>query len=297
MRIVLFWLWLSLLPLTAGADDLKAFPVRFVPLEFNKVEDDLRIETSCEVRCVGKESLKKPAISKVFNPGREGLKKGNGNLWATLGAGLQNWGRSVCFAEAKRSCGSWENIEDFAVLQLKSGKWLLDRSLSCVADHKPVLSPYDPTSGALHGPFVDSKLFEGIERPSRKKAALSAPLKPGAPCEKPISSQVCMGDCVSATASRQFLSSGEKIPSWPLSFCGDSLGESLKSQAFKATRSQVLMECETHYWDSYQASPDNAHCASVRADVDCSALLKAFGYEAPKAAAKEAVADETEAKH
>lgn len=173
----LLWMWLvwSILVSVGMAGESCCDDIGAASERRRSVHDEFFVATlSCEVQCRYGDS-ERVEVTQEFRPLEHGLLPGDGSdqrsaPWGAFTGTLEAWSRMTCLEVAADRCEGLAAVEGSDFVSLGSGSWTLNRRVLCptaeeadqIETHDenprsvfpgfmPVLSPFDPESGAERG--------------------------------------------------------------------------------------------------------------------------------------------------
>jgi len=239
-----------------------------------KENDAFKAVVECNIKCraLPKRSFK---LEAVYAPKQRGLHPGNGQMWGSMAHDLESFASESCMIKAQTECKGLAAVEALEVSRLSSGKWSMTVPLGCRPD-QPVLSPFDPESGAISAPFHSRE--DSVEWPFAKAELPAAT----AACKHWINATTCYGDCLVEVKDgkwQQTIASSNPLATDSEKFCGDALVARFHKEHIKSPDVQALM-CRHYFWENL-INKDKRNmalaCAAYRAVVDCSSVIDARG--------------------
>ena len=248
-------------------------------------DEKLVATVNCSVECKGAPAIDS-SFESTFEPQKEGLRRGNGNLWSALGTRLWLWSEELCRSKSADACKGEDKVASFKVTNVASGTWNLDSQPTC--ESGPTQSPFDP---AIQVPTA----YSGKASVWSKKDSLRWTWKSGdvsqgdkpleGKCAARIKARTCFGDCMLMNAEK--CNNGKVLPEGAHTLCSREPGAKMSlevcADAILADKADELRAmnpsareyaCRSIFWNSFaKAQPMPYACAAVRGTVDCSDFL------------------------
>jgi hypothetical protein len=246
----------------------------------NLSQDGMNASISCLVKC-SKSEERLHELKRNFIPNEQGMRKGDGNLWASLSTTIKYWSEETCFHFAAQECKGLTKVENVESQGVKSGEWTFAGKVSCGKSQGVIYSPFDfkikkePVLPVKETDSKDAKLLNlssdwrrpfGMSHQSNKVPAKTE-------CTKKVAATFCYGDCISISGelNREFLAGPEPLGSDQYEFCMDSLLEKVKKRP--VPHSILVHLCETEILSELKKrSATGLTCASSRLETTCSDL-------------------------
>ncbi len=243
-------------------------------------KEGMSTSISCLVKC-SNAAERVHQLSENFIPKDQGMRKGDGNLWASLSTTVKFWAEETCFHFAAQECQGLKKIDTTELVGVKSGEWLFSGKFSCGKSQEIIYSPFDPK---IKKKNIDARSNKALQKNSELLSLSSdwrqpfglhlrqkpAPLKD---CSKKVAATFCYGDCISLNGekNREYLASPSPLGVDTYEFCMDSLVEKIKIQPLPANILTHL--CETQILSELKKiSATGLTCASSRLETSCSDL-------------------------
>lgn len=243
-------------------------------------QDGMRTSISCLVKC-SKSEERVHELKRNFIPAEQGMRRGDGNLWASLSTTIKYWSEETCFHFAAQECKGLSQVENVESKGVRSGEWTFLGKVSCSKNQEVIFSPFDfktkkePLLPVIESILKDSKLLtlsSDWRRPFGMSHKEKKPL-PKTECNKKVAATFCYGDCISISGelNREFLAGPEPLGSDQYEFCMDTLLEKVKKRP--VPRSVFIHLCETKILSELKKrSATGLTCASSRLETTCSDL-------------------------
>lgn len=238
-----------------------------------------KADIDCRFSCKG-EKFQSIQIQKNFNTSNLNMRRGDGNLWASLSTSLSMWSREKCLLEAQNLCSGLENIELFKTPKVSSGNWILQDKLSCHENSPIILSPFEKTiktikSFTYNRNEESSKLeIEQTWNSFRPIGHFNYTYVMPTNCKNEIKGSFCYGDCITLNDNEPFkelLSSPNPLGNDDYTFCADELVKKISSK--KISKDVIEFYCEDFFISELKKlSVTGLTCASSRISVNCTNL-------------------------
>lgn len=243
-------------------------------------------KVTCHVECKKKAPKERAqdtrlSLTDIFDPQAEGLRRGNGNLWAPLGAGLWIFSQIRCERAALEHCGS-DNLAHYNVEAIKSGTWSLEVKPTCTyAKDQALLSPFDTEfelDKVMESFSKKENSWQGIQgRPAFARGVqvesgiriLEQDGKEACGTRKKV--EICYGDCVSLCGeSKEQLCTSAPGARKELNLCVDDF---VKVEApMGSSAAEIELKCEQSLWSAILENDSLmivASCSAVRLSNLC----------------------------
>lgn len=248
-------------------------------------DEKLVATVSCSIECKGGRA-QDSSFESIFEAQKEGLHRGNGNLWSALGTRLWLWSEELCQTKAAATCGSEDKVAGFKVTNIVSGTWNLDSQPTC--ESGPTQSPFDPAIQVPKAYSGKASVWTRKESLAWKSSAVSKKDEAfQGTCFARIKARTCFGDCMIMAAEK--CNNGKVLPEGTqtlcsiapgakltLEVCADAIvaGNIAKLRAMSPSSREHA--CRSLFWNSFaSAQPMPYACAAVRGTIDCSEFLSA----------------------
>jgi hypothetical protein len=256
--------------------------------ELQKI-DGVRATITCSLVCKGQEEGQEVNLVRNFQPQPQGLRRGDGNLWASLTSTLDYWSKEVCFHHAAVSCGGMAQVASVERVGMGSGQWKFSNQLNCGKDQEVVLSPFEktlvtnpvlPQTRREQAAPIDQGLNDLI--PNWRKDfgfghRVADELKPKEDCQKRVGGTFCYGDCISLEPGKEwqeYLASPYALGSDDYEICLDPLIEKMGNKSLPTSVKVHL--CEAYFMSELKRlSVTGLTCASSRLESDCASAFLA----------------------
>lgn len=247
----------------------------FIPVD----KDGFEAIITCAFQCHGNQKTTE-TLKQNFDTEKIGMKRGDGNLWASLSTTIEMWSRESCLEKAQRQCGSLDKIEAFELPLVTSGNWILDKKLKCSKDAPVVLSPFEKSlkTAPQSSEIKSEKLNPLSLKPTWNKIT---PLGIGSrnnykmpkKCKIKVTGTFCYGDCITLDEGpyKELLSSPTPLGEDQYTFCADELVAKLKNK--KLSSDVIDFYCEDYFLTILkEVKATGLTCASSRIGLDCSEI-------------------------
>lgn len=246
--------------------------------------EGIAIDLTCQFRCIAHDALQSEVINRSFIPAQQGMRKGDGGLWASLTTTLNYWGQEQCYHHSINQCGGLDKLVEVEKPLMNSGEWSFNSNVSCEDSQSVVLSPFEKSLktnkhnglASLRDQAKSAQLVSleaNWRQPFSFGRLQNENLNQLEGCQKIATATFCYGDCISLEPGKEwmeYLASPAPLGRDEYQYCIDDLWEKIKDTP--ANIGSYL--CETHILaELKKRGATGLTCASSRLQSNCHELV------------------------